>query len=189
MVSIVPMDVYIDHNVWDFLFEHKIDLAKELAVSEFALHLTREAEFEIPPTPDNKRRYIEQTITKCKIDVRPYFGFYDEQYSSSDQRVGGWGVGYWASQEEIIFIDSQQSRLGTNKKRKTRLFKNEADISLAARSLHSIVLTLDKKAGPLLDAYRQGGKVVFLNDFDNTGLSLKEFIMSAVNVTNGKLGV
>ncbi|WP_156773386.1 hypothetical protein [Chlorobaculum parvum] len=183
-VSIVLMDIYIDHNVWDFLFDRQIDLMKELATSEFALHLTREAEFEIPPTPDHKRRYIEQTIATCNIDVRPYFGFYDEQHSSSDQRVGGWGVGYWASEEEMKFIDSQQSRLGANKKRKTRLFKNEADISLAARSLQSVVLTLDKKAGPLQDAYRQGGKVVYLTDFDNSGLSLKDFIMSALKGTN-----
>lgn len=173
-------NIYIDHNVWDFLFDRQLDLTKELAAIEFALYLTREAEFEIPPTPDNKRQYIEETILKCNIEVRPYFGFYDNQHSSSDQRVGGFDVGYWASQEEINFIHSQRLRLGVKKKEKTRLFKNEADISLAARSFQSVVLTLDKKAGPLLDAHQQGGKVVFLNDFDKSGLSLKEFIFSVI---------
>jgi hypothetical protein len=177
------MDIYIDHNVWDFLFMRKIDLTKELAASEFALHLTREAEFEIPPTPENTRQYIEETIAACNIDVRPYFGFYDERHNSSEQRIGGYDVGYWASPKETQFIHSQQGRLGTDKKRKTRLFKNEADISLAARSLQSVVPTLDKKAGPLLDAYKKGGKVVLLNDFDKSGLSLKAFILSAVKVT------
>lgn len=181
----MPIDVYIDHNVWDFLFNSNIDLMKELAASEFALHLTREAEFEIPPTPDDKRRYIEEMIAECNIDIRPYFGFYDAQHSSLDQRVGGFGVGYWSSQDEIDFIQSQRSKLGVDKKRKTRLFKNEADISLAARSFQSVVLTFDKKAGPLLDAYNQGGKVVFLNDFEDSGFSLRQFISSATQVSNG----
>lgn len=177
----MPINIYIDHNVWDFLFDRQFDLTEELTVSEFALYLTREAEFEIPPTPDNKRQFIEETIEKCNIAVRPYFGFYDDQHSSMDQRAGGFDVGYWATQEEINFIHSQQSRLGV-KKKKTRLFKNEADISLAARSFQSVVLTLDKKAGPLQDAYQQGGKIVFLNDFDRSGLSLKEFILSAIGL-------
>jgi hypothetical protein len=51
----MPTDVYIDHNVWDFLFARRIDLAVELPDDEFSLHLTREAEFEIPPTPSDKR--------------------------------------------------------------------------------------------------------------------------------------
>lgn len=174
----MSIDIYIDHNVWDFLFDRQLDLATELPAEEFALHLTREAEFEILPTPDNKRLYILDNIEKCNIDTRPYFGFFDDRHSLADQRVGGLDIGYLASREEIEFIQSQQSRLGTNKKEKTRLFKNEADISLAARSLHAVVLTLDRKTGPLLDAYHQGGKVVFLNDFDSSGLSLKRFILT-----------
>ena len=58
------MAVYIDHNVWDYLFEHKIDLADALAKDEFRLGITREANFEIPPTPPNKIALIEATIAK-----------------------------------------------------------------------------------------------------------------------------
>ena len=51
--------------------------------------------------------------------------------------------------------------------------------SLAARSFHSVVLSLDAKAGPINDAYQQGGKVVFLTDFDKSGMSLSDFIKAA----------
>jgi hypothetical protein len=68
---------------------------------------------------------------------------------------------------------------GTKKKRPTKLHPGEADISLAARSFHSVVLSLDKKKGPLKDAYEQGGKVVFSTDFDKSGMSLSDFIKAA----------
>lgn len=174
------IDIYIDHNVWNFLFERKIDLFKELPKIEFSLHLTREAEFEILPTPEIIQQFIKDTVDRCNIDVKRYFGFYQEQHDKSDQRFGGFDSGCWASEEEIEFIESQKLKLGTKKKIKTRLFKNEADISLAARSLHSIVLTLDKKPGPLKNAHNRGGKVVFLTEFDSSTLTLKEFIQSAV---------
>jgi hypothetical protein len=89
--------------------------------------------------------------------------------------VGGWDEGYWASREELAFIEQQKVKLGGAKKASTRLYKNEADISLAARSFGSVVLTLDK-SGPIADAYAQGGKVIFLIDFDVNGLSLSDFV-------------
>lgn len=80
----------------------------------------------------------------------------------------------------MAFIEQQKTRLGTTKKALTKLYKNEADISVAARAIHSVVLTLDKKVGPINDAYKQGGNVVFLNDFDSSGLTLKEFILHSL---------
>ena len=47
------------------------------------------------------------------------------------------------------------------------------------RSIHSVALSLDTKSGPLKDAYRQGGKVVFLTGFDKSGMSLSDFIKAA----------
>jgi hypothetical protein len=44
--------ITLDNNVWDFLFERKIDLAAELPSDEFAIFITREVEIEsmaIPP--------------------------------------------------------------------------------------------------------------------------------------------
>ena len=74
------ISVYVDNNVWDFLFERRIDLAVELPRDEFCLCLTREAEFEIPPIPPEKaelKAFIEATIAKCGIQTDTYFGFND----------------------------------------------------------------------------------------------------------------
>lgn len=175
--------VYIDNNVWDFLFARKIDLSAELPNSEFCLCMTREAEFEIPPIPEEKadlKKFIENTIQKCVIEPHSYFGFYDPSHSAEEQRVGGFNEGEWASAEEVAFMEQQKTRLGAVKKQSTKLYKNEADISIAARAAHSVVITLDKKTGPINDAYKQGGKVVFLNDFDSSGLTLKEFILNSI---------
>jgi hypothetical protein len=50
----MPIGVYIDNNVWDFLFERNLDLSVELPSADFCLCLTSEAEFEIPPIPREK---------------------------------------------------------------------------------------------------------------------------------------
>ena len=71
----------------------------------------------------------------------------------------------------------QRAALKTAKKRRSKLHPNEADVSLAARAFHSVVLSLDAKPGPIKDACQQGGMVVFLTDFDKSGLSLGDFIL------------
>jgi hypothetical protein len=179
----MAISVYLDSNIWNFLLDRRLDLAIELPRDEFSLFLTREAEIEIPPIPERKaelKAFVEKTITDCEIKTHSYFGFYDQSHPPNEQRVGGFDVGYWASKEELAFIEQQRSRLSTEKKPATQLYRNEADISLAARSFHSVVLTLDKKNGPLKDAYEQGGKVVFLTNFDNSGMSLSAFIKTAL---------
>jgi hypothetical protein len=79
----------------------------------------------------------------------------------------------------MAFIASQSKVLNPAKKPSTKLYPNEADISLAARSFHSVVLTFDNKKGPLRDAYEQGGKVIFLTDFDESRMLLRDFIKRA----------
>lgn len=78
----------------------------------------------------------------------------------------GFGEGRWASSAKVAFYALQQARLH-DPKRKTGLYKNEADIALAARSFDSVVLSLDSKPGPLRDAQRQGGRIVFLNELQD----------------------
>ncbi len=87
----------------------------------------------------------------------------------------------------MAFITEQRSALKTDKKRPTKLYPGEADISLAARALHAVVLSLDAKAGPINDAYEQGGKVIFLTDFDKSGMSLSDFIKAAGPRTTGEV--
>ena len=173
----MPIDLYIDNDVWDFLFERKLDLAVELPHGEYCLFLTREAEFEIPPIPKPQlKAFIEATIKKCGIETCRLFGFYDASHSPDEQRVGELDEGCWASPRALAFIEEQKTKLGKIKKPATRLFYNEADIALAARSFDSVVLSLNKGRGPLKEAKKQGGRVIFLTDFDKAGISLGQFI-------------
>lgn len=176
------ISVYLDNNVWDFLFARRLDLALELPRDEFCICLTREAEFEIPPIKsDELKAFINATIQNCVIQTDAFFGFNDDSLPQSEQRVRGWGIGRWASREELAFINQQRTPLG--KKRKTKLYNDEADISLAARSFHSVVLSFDAKSGPINDAYKQGGNVVFLTDFDQSKMSLADFVRAHAHQT------
>jgi hypothetical protein len=175
--------VFLDHNAWDVLFALRLDLAVELPSDEFGIGITREAEFEIAATAARNpelKAYIDDTIAKCRIETDSYFGFYCDSFAREEQRVAGFDVGRWASSRELEFI-AQQQRWLREEKRKTKLYVNEADISLAARSFVSVVLTCDKKPGPLRDAYEQGGMVVYLNGFETSGLSLRNYIKAAIS--------
>ncbi|MET3373731.1 hypothetical protein ABIC89_002794 [Variovorax boronicumulans] len=154
--------VFVDHNVWDPVFLRGIDLRSEFPVERYGLAITREGQFEIPLTPEPLRTFIEQSMKRWEVGVDVKFGFWDARHVQEDQRVGGFGFGVWASNEVAGFYAAQRSRL-RDPKRKTRLYKNEADIALGARSFEGIVLTLDSKPGPLRDAYQTGGRVVFLD--------------------------
>jgi hypothetical protein len=171
-------DIYLDSNVWDLSFDRNIDLAAEFPPDEFRLWITREMEFEIPKMPERKRKFVRATIATCNIGTDALFGFYDDSKPPDEQRVRGFDQGRWASKQELDFI-AQEHR--SDVVRPTKLQKHEADISLAARSFHSVVLTLDTKRGPLKRASRQGGKVVFLNGFDTCGISLREFVLQAIS--------
>ena len=68
----MAVSIYLDTNVWDFLFERQLDLEVELPSDEFCICITREAEFEIPPIPDGKaelKMFIEATIARCGIQT------------------------------------------------------------------------------------------------------------------------
>ncbi|HXT06498.1 MAG TPA: hypothetical protein VN715_06110 [Roseiarcus sp.] len=173
----MPISVYIDNNVWDFLFDRKMDLAVELPREEYCICITREAEFEISPMPPEKRAFADATIVRCAVATDVFFGWANETLPTEEQRVAGWGHGRWASAKELAFIDQQRTAL-KNRIRPTKLYEGEADLSLAARSMHSVALSLDAKKGPINAAYKQGGKVIFLTDFDTSGLSLADFIRS-----------
>lgn len=176
----MPISVYIDNNVWDFLFDRQMDLAAELSRDEFCVCITREAEFEIPPMPSEKRAFVEATIARCQIKTDTFFGFANPALPANEQRVGGFGHGRWISPEEQAFIQQQRTAL-KDTKRPTGLHKGEADLSIAARAVHSVVLSFDAKTGPINSAYTRGGKVIFLTDFEKSGLSLREFIHAKLN--------
>jgi hypothetical protein len=169
--------VFIDGNVWNFLFDRNLDLAAELPASYWSIMHTREAEFEIPVGKPALDAFIKETMNRCDIKTDALFGFADETKPVTEQRFGGFNVGRFAHPEEIAFLGSYRA---SHIQRPTKLQKHEADISLAARSFHSVVLTLDTRSAPLKAAHSQGGKVVWLNDFDASGLTLADFIRRAI---------
>lgn len=176
------ISIYIDNNVWDFLYERQLDLSAELPATRYCLCMTREAEFEIPPIPADKaglKRFIDTTIAKC-VQTVSLFGFYDETLPADEQRFAGFDVGRFASDMELAFIEQQRKSITARKKEKTKLFGNEADVSVAARSFESVVLTLDAKKGPINTAYEQGGLIVFLKEFDDSGLSLSDYVEAKI---------
>lgn len=182
----MPISVYIDHNVWHFLYARGLRLAQELPHPDFCIAVTREAGFEIAPTPEPIRSFIEKTLSECVMEDN-IFGFYDESLPPHLQRVAGLDEGRFATADELAFMAQQKTLLRPSQQKlnpKTNLYGNEADIAIAARAFHSIVLTCDRKGGPLRDAREAGGKVVYLSDmFDTCGLSLREFVLREAGIS------
>ena len=181
--SEIKFSVYIDNNVWDFFFDKEIDLAKELPPDKFHFCIPPHAKFEIDLIPDlGKREFIRKTMNE-RVETKSYFGFANPMRSDEEQLNGGFGDllnpdvgGDFAEIDESELRENLERRYLKNKKRPTGLYENEMDIELATRSLHDVVLTLDKKR-PLTKGYR----VVFLNDFDQSNLTLAAFIISKTN--------
>ena len=177
----MKLKVYIDNNVWDLLFDRNIDLSEALPSNEFLLFITREAEFEIPPMPTEKREYVELMMVRANIHTDVYFGFYNEKHAGNEQRSCGFADkfdpsvkgGRFISRGESIAIKSERHLLG-KVNTKTHLLNNEADISLAARATHSVILTCDNKKA-LKRARKNTGRVINLKKWDNIS-SLSEFI-------------
>jgi hypothetical protein len=87
---LIVITVYLDNNIWDFLYDHKLDLGAELPREEFCVCITRETEFEIPPIQSCElKAFIKATIERCAIQTDSFFGFNDDSLPQSEQRVGG----------------------------------------------------------------------------------------------------
>jgi len=84
--------VFLDNNVWDLLFALNINLERELPADRFGISITREAEFELEPLKTKRPDlwdYIQGCIRARKIHTDSYFGFFQQDFSREDQRVGG----------------------------------------------------------------------------------------------------
>src|SRR5215217_4710917 len=105
------IDLFIDNNAWDILFDLRLDLCAELPREEFRVLITREGMFEIPPIPDKaKREFIEATITRCRVQTDGFFGFRDDSLQSDEQRVLGFDEGRLATGDEAAFMHAQTCR-------------------------------------------------------------------------------
>ncbi|MCW8827611.1 MAG: hypothetical protein OQK94_00995 [Gammaproteobacteria bacterium] len=192
-MTVMPISLFIDNNVWDLFLARGIDLLSELPPNEFAIRITREAEFEIPLMPLEKRQYVEEAIKVRNVKTDMYFGFYDESLPPDQQRVGGFGDkdnpgvgGRFASEEEQAILRRERMSIGTTK-RPTGLFKNEADVSLAARSAVSVVLTCDGKRSLKRARDVLGGAVIDLKKWHSEE-SLADFIHTEIASTKNSNG-
>ena len=130
--------VTLDNNVWNFLFQRRMDLAATLPRDRFVLFITREVEIEaiaIPASASTKplTDYIKATIEACAIRTTSVFGF--AMPGDLPQRVGGFGQGTWQSQTEREFYEAIRTRFLLGKRETgSRLTQNEGDAAVAAQS-------------------------------------------------------
>jgi hypothetical protein len=152
-------DIFLDSNVFDFLFASQtIDLAREFPREQFRLWVTCEiGAFEVPEMPVTKREFANATVKRSDIKLDAYFGWFNPAYSREKQRVRGFNQGRWITTPERDFIKSEGKKPGV---RPTGLNKDEADVHLAARSFleRGVVSSLNYNPGPLTraGAPRQG---------------------------------
>lgn len=83
--EMATLGVFLDGNVWNFLFERRLDLAVELPRPEFSIGHTREAEFEIPTGKPDLDAFFEETIVRCEIATDSYFGFSNSAVPRNEQ--------------------------------------------------------------------------------------------------------
>lgn len=186
--------IYIDSNIFNFIFDHGINLRDEFPADLYELRIVGEQNLEnraIPQGKQDLKDFIYNAIKSYPIKVDRLFGFYDERHTSEDQRVGGFGssnesasnAGRYADIKEYEFITSERSN--EDEKKRSGLYPNETDISLGARSVAGgIVISMDAKKGPLPRAKAQGGRVVFLNNFDPEKEKLRSYVEREANITS-----
>lgn len=179
----MSLTLFIDNNAWDVFFERGIDLHRELPSEEFSIKITREAEFELAHMPIKKREYVEAAFKAKQIPTDSYFGFYDESLPQEQQRFAGFGFGRFPSEEELKILREENSSIGPAI-RPTGLYKNEADVSLAARSVVSAILTCDGKKALKRAKIIHGGAIVDLKKW-NPGESLAAFIRAELSKNDG----
>jgi hypothetical protein len=183
----MSISVTIDSNAWNYFFKAGTNLSIELPPEEFSLFITREVEIEIENIPEigkdgsDKRplkEYIRSSIQSRQIKTTAIFGFAEANPTSEPARYTGFGQGTFQSEQERDWRSRQETKqfLLNKSKRPTGLAKNEADVSIAIASLNSVVITDDRKNGPIPEAAQCGGCVVYLSDFSKSSLSLSEFV-------------
>lgn len=171
------LEIYIDGNIWNFLYDNNIDLLHEFPCIEFRLLQTKEAEIEILAIPADKEElklFALGEIKRCSIKTISLFGFDSEDTPENLRRYSGFEDAIWASPEINEFRDIEKPNRNITKG--SGLFHQEGDISVASRSFKSVVLTLNSKNGPLTRVLQKNGKVIFLNEFEQSETSLRDYV-------------
>ena len=185
----MTISVLIDSNAWNFLFDRNIDLSCELPREDFALFITREVEIEIGAIPDDGKdrsdkrplkRYIYESIAQNQVTTTATFGFSEANPADGPATYAGFGQGTFQSEKERDWYAREQIKsyfLGKSKKG-SGLSANQADTAVSAASFDCVVLTCDKKKGPIAEAKEAGGWIVFLSDELLASQSLQQIVHS-----------
>lgn len=171
----MTISVLIDNNAWNFFYARNFDFYRELPPEEFSLFVTREVEVEIGAIPvegkdgvDKRplKRYIHESIHRNEIATTATFGFAEANPSDGPGTYAGFGQGTFQSDEERDWYGDEKikSYIIGKSKRNSGLTHNQADAAVAFFSFVGIVLTCDRKTGPIAEAEKSGGNVVFLSD-------------------------
>jgi hypothetical protein len=172
--------VWIDNGAWDWLFDNNVDLGAELPIDNFELLITRQVELEMRMIRRiDVREFAHEMILRCQIGVRRVLGYDNPNVTEKMHRYGGFDQGHWASPAEAAFIRQQNAQREQTNLKGSGLFQHEGDIALAAKSFDGIVITAERKGGPLRDAEAAGGRVVRLGLLAERRLSLREACTSA----------
>lgn len=166
----MQIPVVIDGCAWNVLFNYSVDIGAELPADRFSLFMPREVEIELAAIEDTEdkaplKAFIAASFAVQEPEVTCTFGFAEAQPPGAPQIYGGFDQGTFASEEELSYRarpDVARHVEGKPTRPKTGLTKNQADVSLAVSSLTAVVITADKKNGPLPSAADHGGMVVIL---------------------------
>jgi hypothetical protein len=187
----MTISLTIDNCAWDFFFRNKYDLCLQLPADKFLLFITREVELELLQIPDyspkdgsDKRalkEYIQKSRERRQVVTACVFGFDCGESPDDPARFGGFGQGTFESDIERDWRqreDIQSHVIGASKRKTTVLRQNEADVAQSVASLSSVLITNEsnKKKGPILIAAANGGRVLYLSDFESSGLTLADYI-------------
>jgi len=185
----MTISVQVDSNAWNFFFDRNIDLSRELPSEDFTLFITREVEIEIGAIPDDGKdgldkrplkRYIHESITRNQVMTTATFGFAEANPADGLGTYAGFGHGTFQSEKERDWYarEKVKSNILGKPKKGSGLSANQADTAVSAASFDCIVLTCDMKSGPISEAEKAGGKVVFLSDTLLASQSLKLILHS-----------
>lgn len=191
----MTITVYIDSCAWNYLHENNINLIQEFPPNQFTIRVTREVEIELNAIPDKSidnidkrplKAYIKQGLEILPVRTSHVFGFASVESDgtlSPVQTFGGFDVGAFQTEAERDFykLPEVKQQLLHAKKTKSGLGKNEADASLAVKSLSSIVLTNERlnKNGPLKVAAEMGWQIIHLKaQIEPSGKRIGEYLKS-----------
>jgi hypothetical protein len=174
--------IFIDSCAVDVLFDNEVDILAEFPRESYELFLSKGVRHELLDIPDEKpvKRYAISLINNTGIEEPSFFVLSDINYPESGSRyTGGLDEGYFASNEQLEFLDKTKNKLGSS--RKSGLAKNETDRDLLALSLESVTLTAESKIGGMSKiAEDNGSKIVNIKKWRPNEITLRGYVEAAI---------